>query len=100
MSGGSFNYLCHAEDLGELWAKMDFLEEMASELHKLGYAEDVAVETKELFELLEKCNNEIDQKTKGLKEVWRAVEWWRSCDYGEDDVREALEKYRLQKKES
>jgi hypothetical protein len=29
-----------------------------------------------------------------LADVWKAVEWWDSCDSGEDAVEEALKKYR------
>jgi len=28
-----------------------------------------------------------------MEGVWKAVEWWVSCDYGEDQVRSAIRKW-------
>ncbi len=52
MSGGSFDYLCHAVDLEDLLVKRGQLERMAKELAVLGYAEDAARETEELVAML------------------------------------------------
>lgn len=99
MSGGSFNYLCHTWDLDTLMDKRGDLEEMASELAGLGYAQDAARETEELVVLLRQWEVRATVRIERLREVWKAVEWWRSCDYGEDQVREALAEYRGDGKE-
>lgn len=94
MSGGSFNYLCHTWDLNDLMDKRGDLEEMASELAGLGYAQDAARETEELLVMLRQWEVRASVRLERLREVWKAVEWWRSCDYSEDQVREALAEYR------
>lgn len=94
MSGGSFNYLCHTWDLNDLVEKRGSLEAMATELSGLGYAQDAARETEELLVMLRQWEVRAGVRIERLREVWKAVEWWRSCDYGEDQVREALAEYR------
>lgn len=93
MSGGSYNYLyLHT---GGLEAQRGDIEAMRDRLQ--GLAEqgvpraDLAVEqTRAIlahFDLAE-------EKARALSDVWHAVEWRDSCDYGDDQVREALAKYR------
>lgn len=94
MSGGSYNYLCHAGDLDGLWAKRGSLDEMAERLAGLGYARDAALETEELVTLLRQWDVRATARISRLAGVWKAIEWWDSCDYGEDDVRETLAQYR------
>lgn len=94
MSGGSYNYLCHAFDLDDLLERRHSLREMADRLAGLGYAEDAAKETEELLVLLNQWCVRAEVRRNRLADVWKAVEWWDSCDSGEDDVREALAKYR------
>lgn len=94
MSGGSYNYLCHAFDLDDLLEKRGSLQEMADRLAGLGYAEDAAKETEELLVLLNQWRVHAEVRRNRLAEVWKAVEWWDSSDCGEDGVREALAKYR------
>jgi len=94
MSGGSYNYLCHAFDLDDLLSSRGSLREMADRLAGLGYAEDAAKETEELLILLNQWSVRAEVRRNRLAKVWKAVEWWDSCDSGEDDVREALAAYR------
>lgn len=94
MSGGSYNYLCHVQDLEDLRSHRYDLEEMASRLAGLGYAQDAARETEELLLLLRQWEVRAAARLERLTEVWKAVEWWDSCDSGEDEVRAALAKYR------
>jgi hypothetical protein len=96
MSGGSYNYLgliCY-DDLGELLAKEGDLRDMADRLAGLGYAEDAARETEELLTMLRQWKTRAEVRVRRLNDVWHAVEWWDSADWGEDRVREALAKYR------
>lgn len=96
MSGGSYNYLGSIlyDDLGELLAKENDLREMADRLAGLGYAQDAARETEELLTMLRQWRTRAEVRVKRLAKVWHAVEWWDSCDYGEDRVHEALAAYR------
>ena len=94
MSGGSFNYLCHTWDLGDLVSKMGDLEAMSQAIASVGYAQDAARETEELLVILRQWEVQAGVRLERLREVWKAMEWWRSCDYSEDQFREALAEYR------
>ncbi|MGW5173124.1 hypothetical protein ACWERY_02000 [Streptomyces sp. NPDC004082] len=94
MSGGSYNYLYTAMDLEDLLTRRHSLEEMASRLAGLGYAEDAAKETEELRVLLNQWTIRAEVRLRRLADLWHAVEWWDSHDSGEDGVHEALAKYR------
>jgi hypothetical protein len=94
MSGGSYNYLCRAQDLEDINGKRATLREMADRLAGLGYAQDAAAETEELLVLLQQWEVRAQVRIKRLSEVWKAVEWLDSGDYGEGEVREALAEYR------
>jgi hypothetical protein len=89
MSGGSFNYLCH-RSASDVFDGDDLLA-MATALETLGrVARDAAERTRKLHELQDHIAREIE----ALQDVWRAVEWWHSCDYGRDDVLVALGEYK------
>ena len=94
MSGGSYEYLCHSWDLGDLLAKRGELERMSARLAGLGWAEDAARETEELLVMLRQWQIRAETRIGRLRDVWKAVEWWDSCDWSEDRVRQALAAYR------
>lgn len=96
MSGGSFNYLgaiCY-DDLSDLLAKESDLEAMADRLAGLGWAEDAARETQELLVMLRQWKIRAEVRAQRLINVWHAVEWWDSHDWSEQQVRDALARYR------
>lgn len=99
MSGGSYNYLCHAWDLDDLLEHRAGLEKMSARLAGLGWAEDAARETEELLVMLRQWQVRAETRMERLREVWKAVEWWDSGDWGEDQVRAALAKYRGDKEQ-
>jgi hypothetical protein len=82
MSGGSYKYLYF--QVSELGGNRGELESMAARLDGLPYAAQAAAATRRILEAIS------DEK---LAAVWRAVEWWDSGDYGEDQVREAVAEY-------
>ncbi|MEV4033408.1 hypothetical protein [Streptomyces umbrinus] len=89
MSGGSYNYLhTHAGGLeaqrGEIEEMRDRLDGLASD--GLPGAAEAASQTRAILQHFDQA----EELAQGLSGVWRAVEWWDSCDGGEDDVREAL----------
>lgn len=95
MSGGSYNYLC-TKDAGDLvgYQGEGDLVHMAERLAGLGYAEDAAKDAYDLLAMVRTQRARIDAALKRLYEVFYAVEWWDSADRSEDDVKEALAKYR------
>ena len=93
MSGGSYNYLCYKDGF-EIGGHESDLQAMADRLAGLGYAADAARETQELLLELRQYENRIQTRIKRLSGVWHAVEWWDSCDSGEDGVGLELAKYR------
>ncbi|MFD3815026.1 hypothetical protein ACFWRZ_08160 [Streptomyces rubiginosohelvolus] len=94
MSGGSYNYLCYVSDLEDINGKRHTLREMADRLAGLGYAQDAAAETEELLVMLQQWEIRAQVRSKRLADIWKAIEWWDSSDSGEDDVKDALAKYR------
>lgn len=94
MSGGSFDYLYRAEGLSGLLAQRHHLKDMADTLARLGYAADAATETHALLANIDAADVHADAALARLARIWKAVEWWKSYDSDEDDVREALAVYR------
>jgi hypothetical protein len=88
VSGGSFNYLCH-RDASDVFTD-DELRRMAAALSELGYsAKEPAERTMALLRKREEIQQEID----ALRDVWQAVEWRESCDWGEDQMWVAIGRY-------
>lgn len=85
MSGGSFGYLAFkdADDLPN-----QSLREMAEALRDLGF-EDAAQETERYI------RPEPDQ---ALKDLWHAVEWYCSGDYGKDRAQAEYQEYQAARK--
>lgn len=94
MSGGSYDYLCQAYDLGDLIKKQGRLQEMADRLAGIGYATDAAKETEELVVMLRQWQVRASVRLARLADVWKAVEWTDSCDWGEAAIHKALATYR------
>lgn len=97
MSGGSYNYLCGAQDLEDLLNKQRDLEEMANRLETLSEVEfpgagAAGKMTRELLVKIELWKSNAAITAGLLSDVWKSIEWWDSCDWGPDAVREALQK--------
>lgn len=88
MSGGSYDYLYLQSD--DLSRNRRMIEEMARRLEGLPYASEAATDTRRILTLLADAQALAER----LADVWRAVEWWDSGDYGEDDAQDAIAKYR------
>lgn len=86
MSGGSYNYLySHVRGLD---AQRDDLDAMRIRLEASGY-EAPARATREVIRALDSA----ERMAGALEKVWLAVEWADSGDYGEDQVREAVDSF-------
>ncbi len=93
MSGGSFNHL-YKKEVDELFESKTDLYGMLEALEDLGYAEDAAAETDEILSIIRLTRIRIQRRINRLKDVWHAMEWWRSGDSSEDDFKRVLAKYR------
>jgi predicted transcriptional regulator len=93
MSGGSFNYLCDATSVSALAAQSDDIEKMAGALASIG-AGDAASATLVLLKDIDDSQRRIEKASDRLRDVWRAVEWWRSNDWSQAEVEKALTAFR------
>lgn len=85
MSGGSFDYLFLADTPAEAARKGYSLRRMAEALEQEAPDHPVTHYTKRLVEI---GNDDIPQP---VKDVWHAMEWNRSADWGQDQLDEALD---------
>ena len=92
MSGGSYNYLCYA-DFPDICSKISDLEDMRDRLLALGYM-DSAEETEGVILMIKSFRVRIEARIKRLNEIWQAVEWKDSGDWGMENIEEAIKKYR------
>jgi hypothetical protein len=94
MSGGSFNYLCHKDAAELLQGGTHDAAEMGDALAVLGYAPDAAEETHALIAEVRAAEARLNASLHRLRPVWKAMEWWQSCDWSENDFKRALAEYR------
>lgn len=89
MSGGSWDYLCHADYSDSLASRVDDMYEMADRLAAEG-AIDAARDTRAFAD---RCRvpSEIPKE---LRQIWKEVEWCDSCDSSRDELREAIKRYK------
>lgn len=92
MSGGSLNYLCWKE-WPEICGCQQDLETVERVLIEYGYT-DIARDVRRLIEYCLSAENRIDVLAEQLRDVFHAVEWYESCDYGKDELVRDLDAYR------
>lgn len=93
MSGGSYNYLCHAE-ADNVLSRTGDLQSMADRLD--GVCPEAAAETRALFDGPWSLKAELEKRLARLTDLWHDVEWRDSCDYGDDRITLAVAKFRAQ----
>lgn len=98
MSGGSFNYLYIAYNLDAMVDKRVHLIEMHRAIKVLDETEFpgaalAANETQKLIDALSDAEMAVANASMQLRDVWHAVEWWHSNDYGPDQVAEELSEF-------
>lgn len=93
MSGGSFNYASLAGDMQEVIEKRYSWRELMDAMEDNG-ADDVAAEIRVMLDQISIAERRVRAHLDRLDEVARALEWWKSCDYSEDQFRAALDTYR------
>jgi len=98
MSGGAYNYLCYKEADGDsdlsIWLHTDEVKRMAHRLMEIADAEDAVSETEELLLIMHQAMMRVRVRIARLHDVWHAVEWRDSMDYGDHQVQDALRRYR------
>ena len=94
MSGGSYDYL-YCKETSELfqWQNIANIDDMADVLRRKGY-EDIARDMLRLAEYLKSAWNRVVVLSDQLKDVMRSVEFYESCDFGDDTLEEHLNDYR------
>lgn len=88
----SLHCLCYKEP-EELYHCISDLEEAEDFLLKEGYL-DVAKDVRRLIEYINSSKNRIEVLQENLKDVFKAVDWCMSGDYGKERVKDAVERYR------
>lgn len=88
MSGGSYDYLC--------WKECPTLEHRDSISDMVGQLDSLHLGTSQAANDLRAVNAALAtlaEKWKRLTAVTQAVEWWRSADWGPEEVAEAVLAY-------
>jgi len=93
VSGGAFDYVSLVDDVRQLVAKLDDLKELAAALENAGPSL-ACRQTQGLIGLLVAADVIFgDLRSGGLLDVWKAVEWNQSGDWGNDRLQEAINAY-------
>ena len=92
MSGGSYNYASLVDDLQDLIEKRYDVGRIAEDLHNEG-AHDAAADLETLLISIRTIEGKVEARLWRLQPVMRALEWWRSCDWSEEQFRKAVEEY-------
>lgn len=87
MSGGSFDYLCYKDAPETL--RSEELSRMAAAIRSYQGGEPAAAATTALVGYL----RAFERRIEALRDVWKAVEWHHSGDWGQEAVGRALAEY-------
>lgn len=100
MSGGSYNYL-FCKEVPDLFSGSSIkdMEDMEATLLSCGY-KDIAKDVRRLIEYINSAENRISVLHEQLRDVFHAVEWYDSGDYGKASLYKALDAYRSGEKEA
>lgn len=92
MSGGSLSYL-YNKQFPEVCNYIGEMKKVEKELISQGYT-DIARDVRRLIEYCLTAENRISVLFDNLSDVFHAVEWYYSSDYGEDRLIKELDRYR------
>lgn len=91
MSGGSYNYLCYNFDT--IQDRLEDLDSMINRLKELGL-EEARKEAIELRLFISDISERVSSFGDNLSNIFHAVEWLDSGDYGPDQVDAAYKAYK------
>lgn len=92
MSGGSYNYLCYAtlcEQVDDLRKMRDRLRELRLDQSVRGGRRELAM-TYKYAELQTQMILDAMNVPKALADIWHAVEWRDSGDWGQDQLESSV----------
>lgn len=92
MSGGSLSYL-YNKQFPDVCNYIGEMKKVEKELISQGYT-DIARDVRRLIEYCLTAENRISVLFDNLSDVFHAVEWYYSSDYGEKKMLEAFDEYR------
>ena len=92
MSGGSLSYL-YNKQFPDVCNYIGEMKKVEKELISQGYT-DIARDVRRLIEYCLTAENRISVLFDNLSDVFHAVEWYYSSDYGEGRLIEELDRYR------
>ena len=92
MSGGSLSYL-YNKQFPDVCNYIDEMKKVEKELISRGYT-DIARDVRRLIEYCLTAENRISVLSQNLSDVFHAVEWYYSSDYGEKNMLKAFDEYR------
>jgi len=92
MSGGSFKYL-YSRDVSELLGSQGELEHMAEWLSAHD-AQDAAAEVEDIIASIRQFQRRADTRLRRMSDLFKAVEWYESNDWGKERVDKELARYR------
>lgn len=87
MSGGSYNYLFHA-DSSDIGNKTEDLTDMINRLKQLGF-EHVSKDSQIILDTVKTLDDMIDK----IRNVWQSVEYCDSGDWGVEEIKDEVDKY-------
>ncbi len=93
MSGSSFNYLCYGQVDSLFTGHGGQLQSMVDVLKANFHGSQAAKETAELQRFIGYVTAEIERRAEPLRDVWHAVEWWKSSDYSRDQAQAEINRY-------
>lgn len=96
MSGGSYDYL-YARQIEDFVRNTENIRRMMARLDALGY-KDASIETGKFIAELEKLVASLEARQAELADIWQAVEWRDSGDWGPEDIAKAVEEWREKKR--
>lgn len=91
MSGGSYNFLCDRMNASDCAPLLHDLRRMRRQLETYG---ECGRDARQDFDFLIACLDMASHMARRLSNIAHDVEWHESCDYSEDQVRQALMAYR------
>lgn len=91
MSGGSYDYLCF-KDSSDILNHLETVERMANDLTVEGFPLP-AFMTRKVVLLARSYQARMDKLLGTLQDVWQAQEWYASCDYSLEQVKDAVKKF-------
>ena len=98
MSGGAYTTNNHRPvyyaSIEDFVADPDALDLLVQDLAAIGYANDAAALTDELLIMVRQFTIRANIRLEKLSSIWRALDYWKCQDDGEDGFKANLDEWR------